>query len=115
MACWRRLSRSAASLELEAVLRQIVEAAVTLVDARYGALGVVGEGGRLADFIPVGIDETAITRIDHWPEGRGLLGLLVKDPQPLRLAEIDSDPQSSRLPGRASADADLPGRADPDP
>ena len=45
------------NLELEAVLRRIVEAAVTLVDARYGALGVIGEDGRLADFIPVGMDE----------------------------------------------------------
>jgi signal transduction histidine kinase len=85
-------------LELEDVLRRIVEAAVTLVDARYGALGVVGEDGRLADFIPVGLDEAVIARIDHWPEGRGLLGLLIKDPRPLRLAEIASHPQSSGFP-----------------
>jgi two-component system, NarL family, sensor histidine kinase DevS len=85
-------------LQLEAVLRRIAEAAVTLVDARYGALGVVGEGGRLADFIPVGVDEAAIARIDHWPEGRGLLGLLIKDPHPLRLTEIASHPQSSGFP-----------------
>ncbi|HXZ76666.1 MAG TPA: GAF domain-containing protein, partial [Streptosporangiaceae bacterium] len=85
-------------LQLEAVLRRIVEAAVTLVDAGYGALGVIGEDGRLADFIPVGIDEAAIARIDHWPEGRGLLGLLIKDPHPLRLAEIASHPQSSGFP-----------------
>jgi len=85
-------------LELEAVLRRIVEAAVTLVDARYGALGVVGEDGQMADFIPVGVDEAAIAQIDHWPEGRGLLGLLIKDPQPLRLAEITSHPQSSGFP-----------------
>jgi len=85
-------------LQLEAVLRRIVEAAVTLVDAGYGALGVVGEDARLADFIPVGIDEAAIARIDHWPEGRGLLGLLIKDPHPLRLAEIASHPQSSGFP-----------------
>jgi signal transduction histidine kinase len=85
-------------LELEAVLRRIVEAAVTLVDARYGALGVVGEDGRLADFIPVGVDEAAIAVIDHWPEGRGLLGLLITDPRPLRLAEIASHPQSSGFP-----------------
>ncbi|HEY6278674.1 MAG TPA: histidine kinase, partial [Streptosporangiaceae bacterium] len=44
-------------LDLEIVLRQIVEAAVTLVDARYGALGVIGEGGRLAEFVPVGLAE----------------------------------------------------------
>jgi two-component system, NarL family, sensor histidine kinase DevS len=42
-----------------------VEAAVTLVDARYGALGVIGEDGRLADFIPVGMDEGTIAGIDH--------------------------------------------------
>ena len=86
------------NLELEAVLRRIVEAAVTLVDARYGALGVVGEDGRLADFIPVGMDEGTIAGIDHWPEGRGLLGLLIKDPNPLRLAEIAGHPQSSGFP-----------------
>jgi two-component system, NarL family, sensor histidine kinase DevS len=85
-------------LELEDVLRRIVEAAVALVDARYGALGVVGEDGQLADFIPVGLDEAVIARIDHWPEGRGLLGLLIKDPRPLRLAEIASHPQSSGFP-----------------
>ena len=61
-------------LQLEAVLRRIVEAAVTLVDARYGALGVVGEDRRLADFIPVGMDEGTIAGIDHWPEGVGCSG-----------------------------------------
>jgi signal transduction histidine kinase len=86
------------NLELEAVLRRIVEAAVTLVNAQFGALGVVGDGGGLADFIPVGLDEAGITRIDHGPEGRGLLGLLISDPRPLRLAEIASHPQSSGFP-----------------
>ena len=42
------------------MLRQIVETAVTLVDARYGALGVIGEGGRLVEFVPVGLDEAEI-------------------------------------------------------
>ena len=45
------------NLDIEVVLRGIVEAAVTLVDARYGAMGVIGEGGRLAEFIPVGLSE----------------------------------------------------------
>ncbi len=54
-------------LELEVVLRQIVEAAVDLVSARYGALGVIGEDGQLAEFIPVGLDESEIARIHHWP------------------------------------------------
>ena len=86
------------NLELEAVLRRIVEAAVALVDARYGALGVIGEDGRLAEFIPVGLDEAAIAKIDHWPEGRGLLGKLISDPRPLRLDNIADHAQSSGFP-----------------
>jgi signal transduction histidine kinase len=85
-------------LELEAVLRRIVEAAVQLVDARYGALGVIGENGRLAEFIPVGLDEAQITGIDHWPEGRGLLGELIAEPYPLRLPDIAAHPHSSGFP-----------------
>ena len=85
-------------LELETVLRQIVETAVELVSARYGALGVIGEGGRLAEFIPVGLDEAQIAAIDHWPEGRGLLGKLITDPRPLRLQDIAADPGSSGFP-----------------
>jgi signal transduction histidine kinase len=85
-------------LELEVVLRQIVEAAVELVCARYGALGVIGEGGRLAEFIPVGLSEAEIAAIHHWPEGRGLLGNLITDPRPLRLHDISTDPGSSGFP-----------------
>jgi signal transduction histidine kinase len=85
-------------LDLESTLRRIVEAAVGLVDATYGALGVIGEGKRLAEFIPVGVSPEEISRIDHWPEGRGLLGLLIDDPRPLRLANIASHPASSGFP-----------------
>src|SRR6516165_5811735 len=85
-------------LELETMLRRIVEAAADLVDARYGALGVIGDGGKLAQFIPVGLSEEEIRGIHHWPEGHGLLGLLVKDPHPLRLAEISAHPESSGFP-----------------
>jgi signal transduction histidine kinase len=85
-------------LELEVVLRQIVEAAVELVSARYGALGVVGDGGRLVEFVPVGLSESEIARIHHWPEGRGLLGKLITDPHPLRLPDISADPGSSGFP-----------------
>lgn len=87
-----------ANLELEVVLRQIVEAAVKLVDARYGALGVVGEGGRLTEFVPVGLDESQIARIHHWPEGRGLLGELIANPQPLRLPDRSAHPASVGFP-----------------
>src|SRR5207302_2693520 len=84
--------------DLEETLRRIVEAAVDLVDARYGALGVIGEDQRLAEFIPVGLDAGEIARIHHWPEGRGLLGLLIKDPHPLRLSAIGTHPESSGFP-----------------
>jgi signal transduction histidine kinase len=86
------------NIELEMLLRQIVEAAVTLVDARYGALGVIGEGGRLAEFIPVGLDQEQIAAIHHWPEGRGLLGELITNPQPLRLPDISAHPRSFGFP-----------------
>jgi GAF domain-containing protein len=85
-------------LDLESTLRRIVETAVGLVDAAYGALGVIGEEKRLAEFVPVGLSPEAIGRIDHWPEGRGLLGLLIDDPRPLRLADIGSHPASSGFP-----------------
>ena len=85
-------------LELEAMLRRIVEAAVDLVDARYGALGVIGEDSQLTDVIPVGLDADEISKIHHWPEGRGLLGLLIAEPHPLRLADIAAHPASSGFP-----------------
>jgi signal transduction histidine kinase len=85
-------------LDLESTLTRIVETAVGLVDATYGALGVIGEGKRLAEFIPVGLTGEQIGRIDHWPEGRGLLGLLIDDPRPLRLADMSDHPASSGFP-----------------
>ena len=85
-------------LDLESTLRRIVQTAVGLVDATYGALGVIGEDRRLAEFIPVGLSQDEIERIHHWPEGRGLLGLLIDDPRPLRLADIAAHPQSSGFP-----------------
>jgi signal transduction histidine kinase len=85
-------------LDLESVLRRIVEAAVQLVDARYGALGVIGEDGRLAEFIPIGLDEAQIAAIHHWPDGMGLLGELIARPEPLRTPDIATHPQSSGFP-----------------
>jgi signal transduction histidine kinase len=85
-------------LELEAMLRRIVEAAVDLVDARYGALGVIGEDQRLIEFIPVGLGAEEISGIHHWPAGRGLLGLLIREPRPLRLADIGAHQESSGFP-----------------
>ena len=86
------------NLDLETVLKQIVEAAITLVRARYGALGIIGEGGRLAEFVPVGLADDEIQAIHHWPEGRGLLGALITNPRPLRLPDISGSPKSSGFP-----------------
>ncbi len=85
-------------LDLESTLRRIVETAVGLVDATYGALGVIGEDERLAELIPVGLSQDEIERIHHWPEGRGLLGLLIDDPRPLRLPNIAAHAASSGFP-----------------
>ncbi|HEX6472135.1 MAG TPA: GAF domain-containing protein [Streptosporangiaceae bacterium] len=86
-------------LDLPTMLRRMVEAATTLVDASYGALGVIGEGGNsLIEFIPVGLSEEQIRRIEHWPHGLGILGLLIKEPEPLRLNDIGEHPESYGFP-----------------
>ncbi|MBN6054313.1 GAF domain-containing sensor histidine kinase [Nonomuraea sp. RK-328] len=85
-------------LDLETVLRRIVETATNLVDASYGALGVVGQESTLLQFIPVGLTEEEIARIEHWPHGLGLLGLLIKDARPLRLGRISDHPESYGFP-----------------
>ncbi len=86
------------NLDIETVLRGIVESAVRLVDASYGAMGVIGEGDRLAEFIPVGLTEDEIGRIHHWPEGRGLLGALINNPKPLRIEDLSQHELSSGFP-----------------
>lgn len=86
------------NLDLEVLLRRIVETAVTLVDASYGAMGVIGDGGQLVEFIPVGLTEDQILKISHWPEGKGLLRTLISDPNPLRLAHVTDHPDSVGFP-----------------
>ncbi|MFC4536903.1 GAF domain-containing sensor histidine kinase [Sphaerisporangium dianthi] len=85
-------------LALETVLHRIVETAATLVDATYGAMGVIGQENTLVQFVPVGLSEEEIARIEHWPHGLGLLGLLIKEPQTLRLSHISRHPESYGFP-----------------
>jgi len=85
-------------LELEQVLRRIVDAAVALVEAEYGALGVLGESGRITRFIQVGVDEKTQRRIGPFPQGRGILGLLIEKPEPIRLANLADHPASTGFP-----------------
>jgi len=88
----------AAGLELGATLRRIVQAAVELVDASYGALGVLDDTGGLGEFIHVGIDTQTAQAIGHTPVGRGILGLLINHPVPIRLENLSDHPKSSGFP-----------------
>ncbi|OLF14793.1 sensor histidine kinase [Actinophytocola xanthii] len=86
-----------AGLELAGTLQRIVETAVELVDARYGALGVLGEDG-LSEFVYVGIDAETRARMGHLPEGKGLLGHLIEHPYPVRVPDLTAHPSSVGFP-----------------
>ena len=83
---------------LPIVLRRIVESSCALVDARYGALGVIGEDQRLSEFITVGVDTETHTAIGRLPEGLGILGLLIVEPRPMRLPDLGAHEQSYGFP-----------------
>ncbi|WP_436889407.1 GAF domain-containing sensor histidine kinase [Nocardiopsis dassonvillei] len=85
-------------LELDPLLLRITETAASLVNARYGALGVIGPDGEMSRFIPVGLSADEISCIDHWPRGEGILGLLIKKPEPLRLNDVSDHPESVGFP-----------------
>ncbi|MFW6694130.1 GAF domain-containing protein [Streptomyces sp. MAR4 CNX-425] len=85
-------------LDLAQVLRRIVEAAVALVDAEYGALGVIGRGERLAQFIQVGISVEQYERIGPLPRGHGVLGEVIRHPEALRIADLQDHPSSYGFP-----------------
>ena len=85
-------------LSLPAVLRQIVQSARETAGAQYGALGVIGSDGLLEEFVHVGMDETTVDAIGDLPKGRGLLGALIEDPEPIRLRHITDDCRSSGFP-----------------
>jgi GAF domain-containing protein len=85
-------------LDLPTLLRRIVEAARELLGARYAALGVIGPDRQLVEFVHVGMDDETVARVGRLPEGKGLLGAVVEDPRPIRLANIGDDPRSSGFP-----------------
>lgn len=86
-------------LDLDTILRRIVEAACALVDARYGALGVIAEDGdALQNFVHHGIDQVTADRIGQLPQGQGVLGLLIEEPHPLRLDDLSEHPRSYGFP-----------------
>jgi signal transduction histidine kinase len=88
----------AAGLELGATLRRIVQAAADLVDAEYGALGVLGPQGTVSEFVHVGIDAETAARIGPLPSGRGILGLLIEHPAPIRIEDLMQHPSAAGFP-----------------
>ncbi|MFD5985553.1 GAF domain-containing protein [Streptomyces cyaneofuscatus] len=86
-------------LDLSQVLRRIVEAGAHLVDAQYGALGVIGPDGRsLSQFLTSGMTAEQRRRIGPLPAGHGLLGELIRHPEPLRLSELGTHEASFGFP-----------------
>jgi signal transduction histidine kinase len=86
-------------LDLETVLRQVLKAARDLTGARYAALGILdADRERLERFITVGIDDETRARIGDLPEGRGVLGVLITEPRPLRLANVSDHARSYGFP-----------------
>ncbi len=86
-------------LSLDAVLQRITEAAAELTDARYAALGVIDPAGTgLERFLVTGIDPEAERLIGERPHGRGILGVLIRDAKPLRLADLSEHPDSTGFP-----------------
>ena len=88
----------AAGLELNSTLRRIISNAVELVDATYGALGVLDEDGNVQEFIHVGIPAEEAERIGDLPQGDGILGLLIDHPVPIRLPDLRQHPASIGFP-----------------
>ena len=88
-----------ADLDLPVVLQHIVESAVSLVDARYGALGVLDESRTgLSEFITVGLADAERRAIGSLPKGHGILGVLIVDPRPIRLPDLREHPDSYGFP-----------------
>ena len=90
----------AGDLSLDSVLHRIVRSACELADARYGALGVLGSGPvrRLQAFVTHGLTAEQRAAIGDLPRGHGILGLIIDQPQPLRLGDISEHPLSYGFP-----------------
>jgi signal transduction histidine kinase len=85
-------------LSLPAVLQRIIESACKLVDARYGALGVMDDHGQLSDLATSGVDESTHEAVGRLPEFEGILGVLLSDPKPVRLRDVSEHPLAQGFP-----------------
>lgn len=85
-------------LSLEGVLQRITQAAKDLVDARYAALGIPDGKGGLDAFVTVGLSEEEMRRIPHKPQGKGLIGMMLRTGQSVRVADIRAHPEAAGFP-----------------
>jgi signal transduction histidine kinase len=85
-------------LDLHSVLARIVESATALTGARYGALGVLGRDDTLGDFVTTGLTHDEHEQVGELPHGRGILGLLITEPRPLRLHDLTQHPSAYGFP-----------------
>jgi signal transduction histidine kinase len=88
----------ASELSLPMVLQRIVDIAAQVTDARYGALGVIGDEGELVEFITTGLSAKERRAIGPLPRGQGILGLLIREPQSIRIKKIGDHPKSVGFP-----------------
>lgn len=96
---WQAAIKITAEHELDRVLREIVESARSVMDARYAALGVLdADGQHLSKFVTSGMSPEQEARLAGRPEGRGILGLLIRDPRPLRLRDLREHPVAAGFP-----------------
>ncbi|MGN0063243.1 MAG: GAF domain-containing protein [Nocardioides sp.] len=92
------ISAIASDLDLTSVLTHIIEAATALTGAQYGALGVLGSDGDLVEFITTGIDDDLRALIGDLPRGGGILGVIIEQPEGLRLVDLSAHPKSVGFP-----------------
>lgn len=85
-------------ISLETLLERIASVACEQAQARYAALGVLGENGKLKQFFSVGMTDNEIRRIPHPPMGHGLIGALMDTDQSIRVAEMQRDTRSVGFP-----------------
>jgi signal transduction histidine kinase len=88
----------ASELSLPIVLQRIVDVATQVTDARYGAIGVIGARNQIIEFVTTGISAKERRAIGALPSGHGVLGLLIRDPRPIRLKDIASHPKAVGFP-----------------
>ena len=88
----------AGALDLDAVLDTVVQVAARATGARYAALGVIGEQQTIVRFVTYGVDEATVLAIGAYPTGKGLLGLLIREPRIVRLDDLHAHPESYGFP-----------------